>query len=142
MTREDTLALITRRQKAIQARDAAALGHLYSEGCVVESPTAGGSVAGNRAIAEVYAAWFKGFPDLVTTFEEPLIDGDRVAQVVLSVGTDTGGFLGVPPTGKPFQIPIVFLSTVKDQLIVHEQRVYDFTGMLVQIGVLKAKPAV
>jgi len=25
--------------------------------------------------------------------------------------------------------------------IVHERRIYDFTGLLVQIGVLKAKPA-
>jgi predicted ester cyclase len=127
---------------ALRARDATALGRMYSGTCVVESPTAGGSVTGSNAIADVYAAWFKGFPDLVTTFDEPLIDGDRVVQFVVSEGTDTGGFLGVPPTGKPFRIPIVFLSTVKDHQIVHEQRVYDFTGMLVQIGVLKAKPAV
>ena len=25
--------------------------------------------------------------------------------------------------------------------VVHERRIYDFTGMLVQIGVLKARPA-
>jgi hypothetical protein len=28
-----------------------------------------------------------------------------------------------------------------DGAVVHERRIYDFTGMLVQIGVLKAKPA-
>ena len=33
------------------------------------------------------------------------------------------------------------LFTLEDGLIVHERRVYDFTGMLVQIGLLKAKPA-
>ncbi len=76
-----------------------------------------------------------------TTFEEPLIDGNRVVQMITSVGTDTGQFLGLPPTGKPFRVRVVFLTTVRDHLIVHEQRVYDFTGMLVQIGVLKAKPA-
>ena len=48
--------------------------------------------------------------------------------------------MGLPPTNKPFRLPIVFLCTVKDGLVVHEQRIYDFTGMLVQIGVLKAKP--
>jgi hypothetical protein len=36
---------------------------------------------------------------------------------------------------------MVFLYTVKDGQILHERRIYDFTGMLVQIGVLKAKPA-
>jgi hypothetical protein len=28
-----------------------------------------------------------------------------------------------------------------DGLIEHERRIYDFTGLLVQIGVLRAKPA-
>ena len=55
-------------------------------------------------------------------------------------GTDTGGFMGLPATGKPFRLPIVILYTVADGLIVHERRIYDFTGMLVQVGILKAKP--
>jgi len=45
------------------------------------------------------------------------------------------------PTGKPALLPMVIVCTVKDGLIAHERRIYDFTGMLVQIGVLKAKPA-
>ena len=49
--------------------------------------------------------------------------------------------MGLAPTGKPFRIPIVYLFTFDDRFIVHERRIYDFTGMLVQIGVLKAKPA-
>jgi hypothetical protein len=28
-----------------------------------------------------------------------------------------------------------------DGLIEHERRIYDFTGLLVQLGVLRAKPA-
>jgi hypothetical protein len=35
---------------------------------------------------------------------------------------------------------MVMLGTFRDGLIVHEQRIDDFTGMLIQIGVLKAKP--
>jgi hypothetical protein len=45
------------------------------------------------------------------------------------------------PTGRPAQLPIVFVCKVANGLITHERRIYDFTGMLVQIGVLKAKPA-
>jgi predicted ester cyclase len=69
-----------------------------------------------------------------------LIDGDRVAQRLMSAGTDTGGFLNLPPTGKAFRVPLVLLCRVADNKIVHERRIYDFTGMLIQIGVLKAKP--
>jgi len=55
-------------------------------------------------------------------------------------GNDTGGFLGLAPTGKPFRLPMVMVCALKDGAIVREQRIYDFTGMLIQIGVLKAKP--
>jgi predicted ester cyclase len=48
--------------------------------------------------------------------------------------------MGVPPTGRPFSISLVSLCELRDGLIVQEQRVYDFTGMLLQVGALKAKP--
>jgi hypothetical protein len=57
-------------------------------------------------------------------------------------GTDTGGFLELPPTGKPFRVPVVWLFTLKDNQFAHVRPIYDYTGTLVQIGVLKAKPAV
>lgn len=141
MTREEISALLTRRRQAYERRDAFGLASLYSETGVVESPMAGSSVTGRVAIAELFERWFKAFPDIEQTFEEPLIDGDRVVQAVLSEGTDRGEFLGLAPTGKPFNIRVVLVATTKDHQIVHEQRIYDFTGMLVQIGVLKAKPA-
>jgi predicted ester cyclase len=49
--------------------------------------------------------------------------------------------MGLPPSGKRFSLPVVFMFTFVDGLIAHERIVYDFTGMLVQIGLLKAKPA-
>ena len=35
---------------------------------------------------------------------------------------------------------MVFLFEFQDGRIVRERRIYDFTGLLVQIGVLSAKP--
>jgi predicted ester cyclase len=49
--------------------------------------------------------------------------------------------LGFEPTGKRFQMSMAFVHRLKDRKIVHERRIYDFTGLLVQIGVLKARPA-
>jgi predicted ester cyclase len=102
---------------------------------------AGGTVRGRRAIEDVYRAMFRAFPDVGFAAEALLIDGDRLAQSLMMTGTDTGGFLGLPPTGKAFRLPIVILCTLTNGCIVHERRIYDFTGMLIQIGVLKAKPA-
>lgn len=140
MTRQDILALLDRRQVAYDRRDVVALTNLHAENGVVESLVAG-TVRGRKAIGEVYHAWLTAFPDVVITSELLLIDGLRAAHVVTHTGTDRGGFMGLPPTGKPFRVPIVYLFEFRDGHILHERRIYDFTGLLVQIGVLKAKPA-
>jgi predicted ester cyclase len=74
-------------------------------------------------------------------FEQPVVDGRRAAQLATMTGTHVGGFLGLPPSGRRFQVPVVFLYTFADGRVIDERRVYDFTGMLMQVGVLKAKPA-
>ncbi len=61
--------------------------------------------------------------------------------VVSIEATHIGEFLGMPPTGKRFIMPAVFFYQLENGKIVRERRIYDFTGLLVQIGVLKAKPA-
>ena len=84
---------------------------------------------------------FDAFPDVTFKREALLIDGDQVAQIGKMTGTDTGGLMGMTPSGRSALIPIVFFSKVGNGEIVYERRVYDFTGLLVQVGVLKARPA-
>ncbi len=140
MTRDEIVELFARREAAYARHDIEALTACLSETCVVESPL-GGTVQGRAAIAQVYRAFFEGFGDATVSVDDLVIDGDHVVQVGTLSGTDTGGLMGMTPSGKPALLPIVIVCRVADGLIVHERRIYDFTGMLVQIGVLKAKPA-
>jgi steroid delta-isomerase-like uncharacterized protein len=140
MTRDDITALFARRHDAMVRRDAPALAADYAMDAVVESPWAG-TVKGRDAIEQAWRTVWSAFPDQVIQQEEPIVDGDRAAVLATASGTDLGGFMGLAPTGKPFRITIVFLFTFDDRHIVHERRIYDFTGLLVQIGILKAKPA-
>jgi steroid delta-isomerase-like uncharacterized protein len=139
MTREETTTMFAGRQDAMNRHDVAGSTALYAADCVVESPTAGGVVQGHATVDAIHRAWVTGFPDVVFTTEDLLIDGEHVAWIANAAGTDTGGFMGLPPTGRAFELPMVVLSTLNDRRIVHERRIYDFTGMLVQIGILKAK---
>jgi steroid delta-isomerase-like uncharacterized protein len=141
MSRDEILALLARRRAAIAARDVRALASLYTEDAEVISPFAGGAVTGREAVTKVHEAWFKAVPDVEFTDDPPIIDGDRVSHMSTGRGTDVGGFLGHPPSGKPFVLQIVLFYTMRDGYIAREHRVYDFTGLLVQIGALKAKPA-
>lgn len=140
MTRDDIVDLFARRAIAQAGRDVDALTALHAENCVVESPL-GGTHQGRQAIREVYRAFFDAFPDAELTQEELVIDGDLAVQVLTLSATDTGGFMGMSPSGRPALLPMVTVCRIADGLIAHERRIYDFTGMLVQIGVLKAKPA-
>jgi steroid delta-isomerase-like uncharacterized protein len=119
--------------------DVAAITAPYAADCVVESRMAG-MVHGAAAVAQVWLAWFAAFPDAAIVGEDLLVEDNRAVWLVRISGTDTGGFMGLPATGKPFIVPVVLMYTLKDGQVVREKRIYDFTGMLIQIGVLKAKP--
>jgi steroid delta-isomerase-like uncharacterized protein len=140
MTREEITALFARRQEAWDRRDLSALVKFHGEESVVESPLAGGTAAGRDAIEKVYQAFFHAFPDVTLQAEDLLIDGNHVVIVGRIAGTDRGGFMGMAPTGRSFDIAIVSLFEVVNGLIVRERRIYDFTGLLVQVGTIKAKP--
>jgi len=140
MTRQQVEALFGRRDIAVNEHDVAGISIFNSDDVVVSSPMAGGTVHGRAAVDEVNRAYFSGFPDVTFTRETLVIDGDHAVWIGEVRGTDTGGFMGLAATGKPFRLPMVMVCTLKDGAIIREQRIYDFTGMLVQIGLLKAKP--
>ena len=138
LTREELTALFERRQDAFDNMDADALAGDYADDCVVESPAAG-TLRGAAAVDRARRSWFEAFPDLKYRTERLVIDGAHVVQLVTIEGTDIGGFMGLP-SGKSFKAPAVFLYEFRDRKIAHETRIYDFTGVLIQIGLLKAKP--
>ena len=141
MTRDEILALVKRRLAAYAARDSAALAATHAENGSVASPM-GGVLEGRAEIERVYRNWFLAFPDITTQQDDLLIDGDRVVLIARASGTHSGDFLGLPPTGRQMEFLMASLMTVADGFVVDERRIYDFTGLLVRVGVLKAKPAV
>jgi predicted ester cyclase len=140
MTREQIVDLFDRRMQAINDHDVETFADTFAEDAVVESPL-GGTHQGRAAIAAVAGAFIGALSDATFTQDDLIIDGDHVVQVQTMSGTDTGGLMGMAPSGRPAQVPMVVVCQVADGFITHERRIYDFTGMLVQFGVLKAKPA-
>jgi predicted ester cyclase len=130
---EGIKAVFARMQDGYARRDAAALSADYSEDCVVESPIAGvhiGPLAVERALRGIFSA----FPDIHVHWDELLISDNRAVSIGRTEGTDTGGLMGLPPTGKPFSISVVMLYTFgNDCKIVHERRMYDFSRLLLHL---------
>jgi len=140
MTREEMLVFFEGRQQAWLNRDADGLGAFHAENGTLESPMFGHR-QGRQAIADSYRALFAIFPDWDFQGEELLIDGDRVAQPFTAGATHVGTFMGIDGTNRRFKIQGVRLFTMAEALVQHERRMYDFTGLLIQIGILRSKPA-
>ena len=140
MTREEITALFARRRQAWDDLDALALAADYADDATVDSPLAGGSATGREAIARLYATYFDAFPDFKFEEDALLIDGEEASQLGHITGTDNGGFMGMEPTRRRVTFRVALFHSLHGGVIVRERRVYDFTGLLIQVGVLKAKP--
>ena len=140
MTREEISEFFSRRAEAYRNHDYMTLTEDHTEDGELESRV-GGHVQGRSAIKDIYVGWFSSFPDVQFLTEHLLIDGNRAVQFLKMVGTQKGDFCGLPPTGKRFAAQCAFLYLFAGDKIAHEIRVYDFTEILLQLGVLKAKPA-
>jgi predicted ester cyclase len=139
MTRTEIIALFQRRLEAYEDLDAKALAADYTDASVIESPSFG--VHTGRDAEKALGAIFDAFLDLTMTIDNLVIDGDIVVTILGFEGTHMRPLLGFEPTGKHFRMSAAFVHRLKDRKIIHERRIYDFTGLLVQIGVLKARPA-
>jgi len=140
MTRDVVLDVIARWHDAFEGPDLVTYASLYAEDATLESPLAG-SVTGREAVTRVTRTLLAAFPDSHFTPEPALVDGDRATVVSVVTGHHVGEFMGLAPTGKPFRFLLVFNLQFRDGLIARDRRIYDFTGFLLQLGVLKAKPA-
>jgi predicted ester cyclase len=139
MTRDEIVAFFKRRQEAYEDLDARTLAADYTDSAVIESPSTG--VHRGREAETNLLTIFNAFLDITMSVDDLVIDGDTVVTVMSCEGTHMRDLLGFEPTGKRFQMSMAFVHRLKDRKIVHERRIYDFTGLLLQIGVLKAKPA-
>jgi uncharacterized protein (TIGR02246 family) len=139
MGREEIKALFARRNAAWAAKDAHTLASLHSATGTVTSPT-GGVLEGRDEIERIYNVWVSAFPDLDVRIEELIIDEPRVVEIAHVTGTHSGEFFGVAPTGRRVAFVMAAVMTLENGEIAHERRVLDFTGVLIQVGVLKAKP--
>jgi steroid delta-isomerase-like uncharacterized protein len=123
------------------SRDPEAIGAFHTPDAVAESPSYA-TLRGRQAIEEAARAFVTSFPDAAQTIEAVVVDAPYAACFSTVHATHSSDFFGLPGTGRRIEFRNAWLITFNDDgLIVHERRIYDFTGLLVQIGVLRAKPA-
>jgi steroid delta-isomerase-like uncharacterized protein len=79
----------------------------------------------------------KGLADAAFTIDDMIAEGDRVVARLTASATQTGEFMGMPPTGKRYTIAEIHIFRVRDGHIVEHWHQFDQLGMMRQLG---AKP--
>lgn len=139
MDHEQIREFFAQQQQHWRDRDAAALADGHAADGTIISPIFR-TVTGRDEIVASYRSLFEIFPDWDYRAEHLLVDGSRVAESFTVSATHRGEFMGIPGTGRRFTLDGVRLFTMRDGRIGHERRYYDFTGLLIQLGVLRGKP--
>ena len=92
-------------------------------------------IHGIDAFRQFTSAFFSAFPDLQTTIDDLIAEGDKVAVRQTWRGTHTSHFLQIPPTGKQVTFTSIEIYRVSGGKLAEEWVELDMLGLLQQIGV-------
>lgn len=76
------------------------------------------------------------FPDFNLTVEEAYVDGDTVVHRVTGRGTQRGEWMGLPPSGKSFEVEAVEFLRYREGKEVSHRLLLDQMSMMAQLGFL------
>jgi predicted ester cyclase len=86
-----------------------------------------------------YTALWTGFPDLTITIDELVGEGEKVVWRITALGTHTGPFQGVPPTGKAVKFGAHYTFRFEHGKIVERWSTLDRLALLIQLGAVSLR---
>ncbi|HEY8438281.1 MAG TPA: ester cyclase [Candidatus Limnocylindrales bacterium] len=81
-----------------------------------------------------------GLSDAAFTIEDVIAEGDQVATRLTTAATQTGEFMGMPPTNKRYSIEEIHWFRLRDGKVVEHWHQFDQMGMMKQLGVTPGTP--
>jgi steroid delta-isomerase-like uncharacterized protein len=138
----DHVATMRRGYELINAGDIDGFGELLSED-FVEHEAAPGLEPTKAGVVQFFRMYRAGFPDLRLEREQFFTNGDTVAVYYRASGTQSGEFMGIPPTGKRVDVHGVDIVRFGEDGVAREHwGVFDAMTMMQQLGVVpEAAPA-
>ena len=120
---------------AFVKNDAAAWEETVAENVVDHNPMPD-QKAGRAGVAQAAEIYRTAFPDMKTSIDHQVAEGDYVTQRGVAKGTHTGDLMGMPPTSRSAEVPWLDMYRFEDGKIAEVWHVEDIAGMLIQLGFL------
>lgn len=87
-------------------------------------------------VVEVVTNFGEAFPDLHFRLDDIIAEGDRVVTRMTATGTNTGSYMGQPPTGRQINCTVLGIARVRGDKMVEHWGVTDELAMMAQLGAL------
>ena len=126
-------ALIREVLELIDQRQLDAAFELYAVDYIYHGP-GGMELTGRDGIRGLWMDFLNGFPDLRSTVDDIVIQGDKIVLRWTIRGTHTGEFLGVPPSNSQITLPITEIFRIADGQLVEAWDQWDRLHLFAQIG--------
>src|SRR5215218_1590701 len=87
-----------------------------------------------EAAKQEAADFRRGFPDVVSTIEDLIAEGDKVVARWRARATHQGEYMGISPTGKEVEFTGISFYRIEGGKIVQSWNIEDELGLMRQIG--------
>ncbi|HET6658317.1 MAG TPA: ester cyclase [Rubrobacter sp.] len=90
--------------------------------------------AAGEAAKQQAADFRRGFPDVTSTIEDLIAEGDKVVARWRSRATHRGDYMGIAPSGKEVEFTGISIYRIEGNKIAESWSVEDQLGLMRQIG--------
>lgn len=130
---EQNKALVQRYQEAHNRNNLDALDELVAVN-LISHALFPGTPPGLEGAKMLHKALAAAFPDMDYHIEELMAEGDKVVARWTSTGTFKGELMGIPPTGKAFDVTGISIFRIADGKIVEHWANQDDLLFYQQLG--------
>jgi predicted ester cyclase len=82
----------------------------------------------------IYLLW-KAFPDIKITFDDIIVEGNKVACRYNLAGTQKGEFMGLQPTNKQFRVNGMTVFSFRDAKCIERWNLVDMMSLMEQLRI-------
>jgi steroid delta-isomerase-like uncharacterized protein len=136
----DHSASIRRLYDLINAGDIDGFGRQLADD-FVEHEELPGIPPTKAGVVQYFGMMLAAFPDMRMDVEDVIASGDKAVARLRVTGTNKGGFMGMPATGKSVSVKLIDITRFGDDGLAREHwGVVDQLALMQQLGVIPAGP--
>jgi len=135
MSIEENKKIVQRYQEIYNSNALDSLSEVVSDNLLTPKIMPG-IPTGIEGAKAAHRIMLEGFPDYQTTIDDLFAEGDKVAARITMSGTNTGGFMGIPPTGKHVSFTGIYIARIANGKIVEHWGEEDSISLLQQLGAI------